>query len=160
MPDKSQARQVTAVSSKYAVASTKQRKVPDEWQARQAIPVIIQVSSSKHNPSNNKEKKEHVCVCVRALARAGGRACDNEKKMPDKRQAQVTTMILQVSSSKHKAKKSAGVHRVCASVSVWVCVCVTMKKKVPNEWQARQAIPTILQVSSSMCVCVCVCVSQ
>ena len=29
-----------------------------------------------------------------------------------------------------------------------LCVCVTMKK-VPDEWQARQAIPAILQVSSS-----------
>ena len=32
--------------------------------------------------------------------------------------------------------------------SVCVCVCVTMKK-VPDEWQARQATPAILQVSSS-----------
>ena len=30
-----------------------------------------------------------------------------------------------------------------------VCVCVTMKKGVPDEWQARQATQTILQVSSS-----------
>ena len=29
-----------------------------------------------------------------------------------------------------------------------VCVCVTIKK-VPDEWQARQTIPGILQVSSS-----------
>ena len=29
-----------------------------------------------------------------------------------------------------------------------MCVCVTMKK-VPDEWQARQTIPGILQVSSS-----------
>ena len=33
-------------------------------------------------------------------------------------------------------------------VRVCVCVCVTMKK-VPDEWQARQTIPAILQVSSS-----------
>ena len=38
-----------------------------------------------------------------------------------------------------------------------VCVCHN-KKKVPGEWQARQAIPTIFQVSSSKCVCICVCV--
>ena len=32
---------------------------------------------------------------------------------------------------------------------VCACVCVTMKKKVPDEWQARQATPAMLQVSSS-----------
>ena len=36
-----------------------EKKVPDEWQARQAIPVIFQVSSSKHNA------KKCVCVCCR-----------------------------------------------------------------------------------------------
>ena len=73
-----------------------------------------------------------------------------------------------------------------SNASVVLCVCVTMKKKVPDEWQARQATPAILQVSSSkhnakkittrergpfhqsitailteeksVCVCVCVCV--
>ena len=29
------------------------KKVPDEWQARQAIPAILQVSSSKHNANKN-----------------------------------------------------------------------------------------------------------
>ena len=37
---------------------------------------------------------------------------------------------------------------VCVRVSVCVCVCHN-EKKVPDEWQARQATPTILQVSSS-----------
>ena len=57
----------------------------------------------------------------------------------------------------------------CGCGLVDVCVCVTMKKKVPDEWQARQATPAILQVSSSkhnakkittrVCVCVlCACV--
>ena len=32
---------------------------------------------------------------------------------------------------------------------VCVCVCVSQWKKVPDEWQARQATPAILQVSSS-----------
>ena len=36
----------------------------------------------------------------------------------------------------------------CVCVRVCVCVCVTIKK-VPDEWQARQAIPAILQVRSS-----------
>ena len=30
-----------------------------------------------------------------------------------------------------------------------VCVCVSQRKKVPDEWQARQATPAIFQVSSS-----------
>ena len=63
--------------------------------------------------------------------------------------------------------------------TVCVCVWVSQWKRVPDEWQARQATPAILQVSSSkhnakkittrirgafhqwitaMCVCVCVCV--
>ena len=37
---------------------------------------------------------------------------------------------------------------VCVRACVRVCVCVTMKK-VPDEWQARQAIPAILQVAAS-----------
>ena len=48
---------------------------------------------------------------------------------------------------------------------VCVCVCVSQWKKVPDEWQARQATPAILQVSSSKhnakkitTVCVCACV--
>ena len=39
---------------------------------------------------------------------------------------------------------------VRTSVCVCVCVCVSQrKKKVPDEWQALQATPAILQVSSS-----------
>ena len=36
-----------------ACVSHNEKKVPDEWQARQAIPAILQVSSSKHNTNNN-----------------------------------------------------------------------------------------------------------
>ena len=35
------------------------------------------------------------------------------------------------------------------SSKIKVCVCVSQWKKVPDEWQARQATPAILQVSSS-----------
>ena len=42
----------------------------------------------------------------------------------------------------------ACVHNVCAYVCVCVCVCHD-EKKVPDEWQARQATPATLQVSSS-----------
>ena len=38
---------------------------------------------------------------------------------------------------------------VRACVCVCVCVCVSQRKKVPDKWQARQATPAILQVSSS-----------
>ena len=40
-------------------------KVPDEWQAWQAI---LQVSSSKHNAK--KLQQEYVCVCTGVRARA------------------------------------------------------------------------------------------
>ena len=75
-----------------------------------------------------------------------GRTYHNEKKMPDKWQAQVTTVILQVSSSEHTAKCSQSVSvRACI-----VCMFHDEKKKVPDEQQARQAIPAILQRSSSV----------
>ena len=38
---------------------------------------------------------------------------------------------------------------VYVCVCVCVCVCVSQRRKVPDEWQARQATPAILQVSSS-----------
>ena len=38
---------------------------------------------------------------------------------------------------------------VCACVCVCVCVCVSQWKKVPDECQARQATPALLEVSSS-----------
>ena len=75
---------------------------------------------------------------------------------------------------------------MCVHTCVSVCLCACVRacvrachneKEVPDEWQARQATPAILQVSSSkhsanknttrgrgpfhqsiMCVCVCVCV--
>ena len=39
--------------------------------------------------------------------------------------------------------------KIETGVCVCVCVCVSQWKKVPDEWQARQATPAILQVSSS-----------
>ena len=38
---------------------------------------------------------------------------------------------------------------MCVCVCVCVCVCMSQWTKVPDEWQARQATPAILQVSSS-----------
>ena len=38
-----------------------EKKVPDKWQARQAMPAILQVRSSKHNAKKNTTR---VCVCV------------------------------------------------------------------------------------------------
>ena len=40
------------------------KKVPDEWQARQATPAILQVSSSKQNAKNITTS---VCVCLQYL---------------------------------------------------------------------------------------------
>ena len=45
--------------------------MPDEWQARQVTPAILQVSSSKHNS---------VCVCVRERRKIELTAC--AKKVP------------------------------------------------------------------------------
>ena len=67
-----------------------EKKVPDEWQARQATQAILQVSSSKHNAKKittrvrgpfhqsitailteeKTERRECVCVCVCVCARA------------------------------------------------------------------------------------------
>ena len=38
---------------------------------------------------------------------------------------------------------------VCVCVCACACVCVSQWKKLPDEWQARQATPAIVQVSSS-----------
>ena len=37
----------------------KEKKVPDEWQARQAIPAILQVTSSKHNEKKITTRVRH-----------------------------------------------------------------------------------------------------
>ena len=90
------------------------KKVPDEWQARQATLAILQVSSSKHNANKNTTRVS-VCVCILDGCTCGFgmsvhecvRVCHNEKKkVPDEWQArQATPAILQVSRSKHNAKK-------------------------------------------------------
>ena len=64
----------------------------------------------------------------------------------------------------YKKITSKGWTLVAKRVRARVCVCVVQWKKVPDEWQARQATPAILQVSSrkhnakkittSVCVCV------
>ena len=43
--------------------------MPEQWQARQATPAMLQVSSSKHNAKNITP------VCVRACVRACVSAC-------------------------------------------------------------------------------------
>ena len=45
------------------------KKVPDEWQARQATPAILQVSSSKENYIKRKRPVSSVDHCARARAR-------------------------------------------------------------------------------------------
>ena len=52
-----------------------EKRVPDEWQARQATQAILHVSSSKHNAKKITTRvrgpfhQSIVCVCVRACAR-------------------------------------------------------------------------------------------
>ena len=73
--------------------------MPEEWQARQAILAILQVSSSKHNAKEITTRVRgpfHQCVCVM------------KKKVSYEWQArQAILAIFQVSSSKHNAKKNA-----------------------------------------------------
>ena len=80
--------------------------MPDEWQARQATPAILQVSSSKHNAKKNttrergpfhqsitailtEEKREEkqftkpsvcVCVCVCVCVRERERERERQRK--------------------------------------------------------------------------------
>ena len=93
--------------------------MPDEWQARQATPAILQVSSNKHNAKK-------ITTRERGPFHQSITAILTEEKREEKQFTKPT-------------------HVVC----VCVCVCVTMKKGVPDEWQARQATQAILQVSSS-----------
>ena len=92
------------------------------------------MASTTSNTDDTSKRQQHVCVCVRVCVCLCVRACvrtyHNEKKKPDKSQAQVTTVILQVSSRKHKAKKSAARVYLCACVRACiVCVCHYEKKK-------------------------------
>ena len=48
-----------------------------------------------------------------------------------------------------KPTSMCGINVVGGGGGGGVCVCVSQWKKVPDEWQARQATPAILQVSSS-----------
>ena len=55
-----------------------EKKLPDEWQARQATPAILQVSSSKHNAKKITTRERGpfhqsitaMCVCERKDNRA------------------------------------------------------------------------------------------
>ena len=70
------------------------------------------MASTTSDTDDNSSKQQHVCVC------------HNEKKMPDKWQArQVRAVILQVRSSKHKAKKSGARVCVCACIRADALVC-------------------------------------
>ena len=83
----------------------------------------------------NEKKWQEFYYCSRALnemvmvAAVCVRVCHNEKSA--RRMASTTSDTGDTSSKQH------------------VCVCVSQWKKVPDEWQARQATPAILQVSSS-----------
>ena len=70
----------------------------------------------------------------------------------------VWTSALTRSDRDQHQTRSRTRHRNLTRLVSHVLLTSLMKKKVPDEWQARQAIPAILQVCSSKCVCVCVCV--
>ena len=103
------------------VCVTMKKGVPDEWQARQATQAILQVSSSKHNAKK-------ITTRVRGPFHQSITAILTEEKREEKQFTKPTHVAVHLFRD-----------LVC------VCVCVTMKRKVPDEWQARQAIPAILQ---------------
>ena len=82
-----------------------EKKVPDEWQAGQAIPAILQVSSSKLNAN----KKEEVRFIGRSLSSL------QEKQ----REAVTNPTHVAVYVCQRKTKDS-----VYVCLCVYVCVCV------------------------------------
>ena len=100
------------------------------------------MASTTSDTDDTSSKQQHVCMCECVCVCV----CHNEKKMPDKWQArQITAVILQVRSSKHKAKKSAA--RVCVCVRVCgrtrVCMreeCVSVERERERERERDQTV--------------------
>ena len=71
---------------------------------------------------------------------------------PEKRQATIEKVCMRGCVSVSVCVRAHAWVRVCLCLCVRVCVRVCVchnEKKVPDEWQARQATQAILQVSSS-----------
>ena len=101
-----------------------EKRVPDEWQARQA-----KIASAMEK-STEQEEAHFVSWVTVTLTREKER-----DYLLNLHMSQSTCFVTWIETG--------------ADFYGWQwCVCVTMKK-VPGEWQARQAIPAILQVSSS-----------
>ena len=104
------------------------KKVPDEWQARQATPAILQVSSSKHNAKK-------IATGVRGPFHQSITAILTEEKREEKQFTKPTHVAVYLFRDLDQDRSRL--------------VCLSQWKKVPYEWQARQAILAILQVNSS-----------
>ena len=97
--------------------------MPDEFQARQAIPAILEVAASTTQQKNNEKKKKNVCV----YARMWYVCVCLHVIMKESAEWQACQTILQVSSSKHntpinKEKKE----HMCVCVFVCVCACMSL----------------------------------
>ena len=70
------------------------KRVPDEWQARQATQATLQVSSSKHNAKKNYNKSKRPGFISRSLPslqkkkRRGSSVCERERDRESERQRQ------------------------------------------------------------------------
>ena len=85
--------------------------------------------------------------------------CHNEKKVPDVWQArQATPAILQVSSSKHNAKKITT--RVRGPFHQSITAILTEEKREEKQFTKPTHVAVYLLRDLDVCVCVCVCVSQ
>ena len=94
--------------------------MPEKWQARQAIPAILQISSSKHNAkeitTREKEKQFtnlHMLQSTCFGTKVDVCVCAVMKKRPNEWQAQQAVLaILQVRISKHNTKSKRPVSSV------------------------------------------------
>ena len=104
------------------------KKVPDEWQARQATPAILQLSSSKHNAKK-------ITTRVRGPFHQSITAILTGEKREEKQFTKPTCVSVSVS----------------VSVGVSVCACVLaiqtrIRKTSPMEWRR-----SLTMVSSLLC---------
>ena len=84
-----------------------EKKVPDEWQTRQATPVILQVSSSKHNAKK-------ITTRIRGPFHQSITAILTEEKRKEKQFTKPTHVAVYLFWD---------LDRVCVRARVWVCAC-------------------------------------
>ena len=113
--------------------------MPDEWQARQATPAILQVSSSKHNVKK-------ITTRVRGLFHQSITAILTEEKREEKQFTKPTHVAV----------------CVCACVRACVCVCTAWCSEIGSlasqdapECHASSDVGEPISLHQAVCVCVC-----